>query len=471
MASVLRVGTALTALGLIGGLTACASPGAKVATRASIFGDKVDTGNIGLATRAQAALEKGDHATAVSLAERAVGNTPNDAGFRMLLGNTYFAAGRFASAEAAYADSLALLPNQPQVVLKRALVTIAQGKNAAAVDLLDASRPMLDPADYGLALALAGRPDSAVLVLDSAAREVGADARVRQNLALAHALKGDWEMAKIVAAQDVAADQLDSRIQEWMTFAKPANVYSQVASLTGVTPAPSDPGQPVRLALTKSQTPVRMAQADVAQPVVEDVPVVAAEPAPAPATDSAEAAIAQGPDATPEPQPEVQPEAQPEAVAVAAAAVVPGMAPAPVVEAQVAAIAAEAPVVEAEAPVPAPALSPRAASFEAPRKIARMAASPRKFGGSAVVQLGAFASRGNVNAAWSKYAARFPSLRGYSPATARFDGPNGTVYRLSVGGFGSAREAQNFCAALKGKGSACFVRSVAGDAPVRMAAR
>ena len=42
--------------------------------------------------------------TAIDLAERAVAKTPDDAGFRALLGNAYFAGGRFASAEAAYKD-------------------------------------------------------------------------------------------------------------------------------------------------------------------------------------------------------------------------------------------------------------------------------------------------------------------------------------------------------------------------------
>ena len=51
-----------------------------------------------------------DSATAISLAERAVEASPNDAGFRALLGNIYFAAGRFASAESAYRDSISLQP-------------------------------------------------------------------------------------------------------------------------------------------------------------------------------------------------------------------------------------------------------------------------------------------------------------------------------------------------------------------------
>ncbi|MES2904989.1 MAG: tetratricopeptide repeat protein, partial [Pseudomonadota bacterium] len=217
MVKSLRFGAALSALGMIGALGACATPGARHHNRASIFGDKVDHSNIGIATRAQTAIEKGDYPAAISLAERAVGNTPSDAGFRALLGNAYFAGGRFASAESAYRDSLSLMPNQPQLVLKLALVTIAQGKSDSAINVLNDARNVLDPADYGLALALAGQPQAAVGVLDGAARAVGADARVRQNLALAHALGGDWEMARTVASQDVAADQLDARIQQWMT--------------------------------------------------------------------------------------------------------------------------------------------------------------------------------------------------------------------------------------------------------------
>ena len=113
-------------------------------------------------------------------------------GFRALLGNAYFGSGRFASAQGAYNDSLALAPAQPQVILKRALVQIALGKNSEAISSLQAAQGLIDPADYGLALALAGQPYDAVQVLETAARAQGADSRVRQNLALAYAISGDW---------------------------------------------------------------------------------------------------------------------------------------------------------------------------------------------------------------------------------------------------------------------------------------
>ena len=474
MGKSLSFGSALTAIGLIGALAGCATSGAHLATRSSIFGDKIDKSNIGIATRAQAALENGDYANAVTLAERAVGNTPNDAGFRALLGGAYFGAGRFASAESAYRDSLSLMPNQPQVVLKLALVTIAQGKNDQALALLDEARGMLDPADYGLALALAGQPQAAVAALEAAARDTGADARVRQNLALAHALSGNWDQAREVASQDVAADQLDARIQQWMTFAKPAKASDQVASMTGITPAASDPGQPVRLALNPTKSDVRVAQADP----VPAAPVVA-EPEP-PMVEEVAAA-------EPAPQPYVapQPESQPEQLAVSEPVAAPVAAPvvmaaSPVVaveqarEMVAAAVAPAVPQHRVSKPhrvaAAKPGLSPRSASLNDSRLPLRRAAFAVASGNSkSVVQLGAYSSRAAVSSAWARVAAKYPSLRGYKPGTARFDGPAGTVYRLSVSGFASQGHAQNLCASLKSKGGACFVRSVAGDRPVQMA--
>ena len=58
----------------------------------------------------------------------------------------------------------------------------------------------------------------------------------------------------------------------------------------------------------------------------------------------------------------------------------------------------------------------------------------------------------------------------YSPSTARFDSDNGLVYRLSVQGFASDDAARDFCESLQQAGGSCFVRTVAGDAPVRLAA-
>jgi D-alanyl-D-alanine carboxypeptidase len=434
-----RLGTALTAVSLIAIATACAGPGSSGPRSASIFGGKVDSSNIGLATRAQAALASNDVQTAVSLAERAVERSPRDAGFRALLGNCYLAAGRFASAEAAYRDSLTLVAAQPQVVLKLALVQISQGKADDARYLLAQAQGMLDPADTGLALALAGDPENAIAVLEPAARAIGADSRVRQNLALAYAFAGNWDMARTVGGQDVPADQLDARIQQWMELSKPGRPSDRVAAFIGIQPAAGDPGQPVRLALNQDS----------------DVRQAAAEPVAAPAPELSSVAVVDLP-------PAVAPAVEPEVVAVAEPA------PIPVAIAEPAPVLAATPIAEAR-----PALSQAAVSLSDAVPTLRRAAAPlaRKGSSRAVVQLGAYSSRDRIEVAWNRAAAKYAALRAYQPVSARYAGAKGTVYRLSIKGFASNREAISLCASLKRAGRACFVRAVSGDAPVQFASR
>jgi Flp pilus assembly protein TadD len=427
MSKPFRFASAASLVTLATMIAGCATP-----QHQAVGVSSVANGDIGLATRAVAALNSNDIPTAIGLAERAVEKTPEDATIRALLGNAYFAGGRFASAEAAYKDSLSILANQPQVVLKLALVQIAQGKNADAVSLLTDNDNLLDPSDYGLALALAGRPADAVSVLESVARAPGADSRVRQNLALAYGLVGDWTEARTVAAQDVPANQLDARIQQWMQLAKPAHASDQVAALTGVRAATIDPGQPVNLALNKADA--RQAQARPVAPV----------PVPAPAF-------------TPLPQvAEVAPPAPPPADVARVPAQVADATPAPAFT--------PAPAIAIDEPV-----KPQLASLTVKVPPARPLLHQGK--SNTVVQLGAYSSREGVEAAWAKLTKRYPKLRAYAPMTARFDSPKGTVYRLAIKGFSSQHEAVARCSQLKSSGGACFVRNVAGDSPVQFASR
>lgn len=461
MSRPLRFGPAVSAIVLASMIAGCAAPQEKTG-----FGGRADE-NVGLATRALMALSEKNVPVAIELAERAVEKTPDDAGFRALLGNAYFAAGRFSSAEAAYKDALTIYSNQPQVILKLALAETALGKKNEAVAFLEAGRQVLDPSDYGLALALAGKPAEALPVLEAAARQPGADATVRQNLALAHALAGDWTEARTIAAQDVPANQLDARIQQWMQLAAPKKPADQVAALVGVTPAATDQGEPVRLALRKS-----------------DTMMAAVAPAPAPATPPAQALPVAPPHlaqaapqvAAPSPQPKfVDAVAAPAAMPQAAPAVAPAPPEAkPVSNASVAeaplplaTMAAAAP----EAPSAFLAFMPKKAPAPAARpKLHRAAAVHRAPGrGDAVVQLGAYHSPEYVAAAWAKLTQRYPALRAYLPLRARFDSPKGTFWRLSIQGFENEREAIARCKLLKSHGGKCFVRGAAGDRPVEMA--
>jgi Flp pilus assembly protein TadD len=471
MSNPLRFASAASAIAAASMIAGCAAPQARTS-----FGGKTGE-NVGLATRALMALNSNNVQSAIDFAERAVQRTPDDAGFRAILGNAYFAAGRFSSAEAAYKDSLTLYSNQPQVILKLSLVETALGKKDEAVAFLQAGREVLDASNYGLALALAGRPGEAIPVLDAAARQPGADATVRENLALAHALAGDWTEARTIASQDVPGDKLDARIQQWMQLASPKKPSDQVAALVGVTPAPVDHGQPVQLALRRTDTLLASA-------------APAAKPAPAPV------AAAAGPvheSALAAPAPEAQaPSSGPQVVdAVAARTEAPQATPAVTLSPK----PSVRPVV-AEASVPTPVAMIAAAASEVstaaanevkslvetivPKKVRPAAhhqrttriASRRPVGpGDSVVQIGSYRSPQQVTAGWARLTQRFPALRGYLPLKARFDSPNGTYWRLSIQGFASQREAVERCELLRNHGGKCFVRGFAGDAPVEIASR
>lgn len=447
MARALRFGSTLSFIALASLTAGCATPQSHVRTAG--FGGKAN-GEVGLATRALAALNSNNVPAAIQFAEQAVEKTPNDAGFRALLGSAYFAGGRFKSAEGAYKDALSIYSNQPQVILKLALVEIAQGKNAEALTYLEAGRDVLDPADYGLAVALAGQPQRAIDVLQNAARGENADARVRQNLALAYALAGDWTNAKTVAAQDVPGDQLDARIHQWMQMATPGNQSTAVAALIGVTPAAVDPGQPVRLALNKNNSDTQMAQS-----------APAPTPAPAPQPQQVAEAVA------PPPAPVAVAPATPP-VELAAAAPAPEAMPYVKVPARKPAKAASAPATKPNA---SPLKTAEMRRASAPKKGAPVRTAAMTGHSTAVVQLGAYTNPKSVLAAWNIKARKFRSLVSYTPMSARFASPKGTFYRLSVKGFGSVNEAVALCSSLRHSGGSCFVRNVAGDTPVQIASR
>ena len=89
----------------------------------------------------------------------------------------------------------------------------------------------------------------------------------------------------------------------------------------------------------------------------------------------------------------------------------------------------------------------------------------------AVVQLGAYQSPERVLAAWNGAAHKFGALKAYLPMSAKFASAKGTFYRLSVHGFQSDAQARDLCMSLRHQGGSCFVRNVAGDAPVNIAMR
>jgi Flp pilus assembly protein TadD len=373
---------------------------------------------------AWAALQAGKHAEALTFAEKAVELAPRDLGYRMVLGDLYLKNGRFVSAEQAFNDVLVLNPGNARASMSIALARIAQGNNASAIHMLDSLAGIATVTDLGLAYALAGQPQRAVAMLEPAAREPGADGRLRQNLALAYALSGDWPKARMVAAQDVSPAELNQRLQQWAALSQPQAAHSQVASLLGIENVVADGGQPSQLALA---------------------------PEPAQPTAVAEATTPVAPQQVLAEAVTVQP-AAPEKMAAAVESLV-----------------KQDPVVK-KASLPA-STTPLPAFKPAQERMTLERIAAKRSNGRFVVQLGAYRHAHQAEKAWASVQTRY-SIGDREPLSTTVTLPGkGLFHRLSVAGFDTAADAQRLCRSIKSKGGACFVRSNAGDNTVQWASR
>ncbi|WP_221791794.1 SPOR domain-containing protein [Aquisediminimonas sediminicola] len=375
------------------------------------------------ADKAARALERHALADAIGEAEAAVADDLRNPDYRALLGRAYLAAGRFASAAQSFQDSIELGGDTGRTSMNLALAQIAQGNREQALAALDRARPSVAAADYGLGLALAGNTGQAIEVLERAARTDGAGARERQNLALSYALAGRWAEARTTAAQDVSADELTARMEQWSAFARPSNNWDQVASLLKVTPH-EDPGQPTQLALA-------------------NIPATADPNATAENTMGATGPVDMPPG-------DVE-NYTPTSASAAQFAAVQHVAPLNKAEPDQFQIETIAPVAKSSRT----ALAPSAAS--------------RSVKGKYVVQIGAFGKRASAQTAWNNAVARYASLASATGMIATV--AKGNIYRLSAGGFTTRASADASCNAIRQSGGLCFVRTAAGDAPVEFAAK
>ncbi|MDT9597802.1 SPOR domain-containing protein [Sphingosinicella rhizophila] len=398
-------------------------------------------------SRARLAAQRGLMGQALVLAEHAVELSPRDVAYRMLLGDLYLKNGRFQSAATSFADVLALDPGNDRAGLSRALALVGRGDRDGALAQLETVSSSIGAGDLGLAYALAGQPQRAVAMLEAAARAPGADGRTRQNLALAYAFAGDWQKARVTAAQDVSPAMLDERLLQWAALASPTSSANQMAILLGITPS-ADPGQPVRLALapTRQESNALAALEASAAAEADAAPLEMSAPEPVQI-----AAVET-----------VEPVSLPETIGAE-----------PKVETVDYVAAVEALV------APEPALLRTASAdiattvptFSSPRLQPVRQKPVRTSSGGFVVQIGAYSSAENVERAWAQAYRRY-GFSDYQPLSTKIGIPGkGTFHRLSVAGFETRADAARICSTIKAKGGACFVRTVAGDAPVRWASR
>ena len=387
------------------------------------------------AAGAKAALAKGKGDKAAAYAEAAVLAAPRDAQTRALLGAAYLEAGRFASAASALGDAMQLGDTSGRTVLTYSLALSAAGRYAEAQALLANHERQLDPVDYGLAITLAGSPQQGVETLSNALRYGENSPKLRQNLAYAFALKGDWRSARLLAAQDVTADQIDERLGEWAALSTPQMAVQRVAALLGVT-AKADNGQPVHLALANFPTTEQLA-AEAATQEAASAPAPARVPGAALATAELPAADA--------------------IAAPAAETAFAAYAPAPIATSSTPAaprIALPRPR-PAKAAVRVAAAAPKAARPKAATPSSAFAAAFVRQPGAYRVQLGSYLSMSAASNAWLRFQKRHAELKGAERVITKAQVKGRTYYRVAASGFARA-SATSFCSLAKKNGGGCL---------------
>lgn len=202
--------------------------------------------------------------------------------------------------------------------------------------------------------------------------------------------------------------------------------------------APQNGEKQVEKLLPEPQSPVMPANADHED---DDVDGVAATPAPA---------------AAPAPAPAPSTPATETTTYVSKKLIPVGEDPVAQQKAPVAAI--PAPTVAASAPAKAVGEPNFVNEKPAPAKVAqpapKAAAKPASAGGNYQVQLGAYKSEAEAQAAWKKISATHAGVLAGAPTIVKADVNGVTFYRLRAGSYANATEAKAACAKLGGQ--ACF---------------
>ena len=380
-----------------------------------------------MAQQARDALSHGQTPRAIALAEQAVSGEGRNPNLRLLLASTYLRAGRFESARQAFSDAIELGDDSSRAAIGLVLSDLALGHNSAALDTINTYGDVLPAADLGLALAMAGQNQRGVDVLTNAIRQGQNVPKVRQNLAFAYALSGMWNEARIMAGQDVPADQVNARIQAWAAMARPEDARRRVASLVGA-PLIGDNGQPAALALAHfpGASPDKPAAAEKSAAVA---PAAELPPVQAPYASGALARIDLAPSTPADPAP------TPARVSIPVAIRISGH-----------------PVVVHSAPVRT-ALAHRVA--------------PAASGlGTHLVQLGAFNSEESARRAWLHFVARDPHLQGHPNLITKVNVRGRDFWRVQAAGFTGQASASSLCGSLRAHGGACLVMAVNGASRV-----
>ncbi|MGD9664193.1 MAG: SPOR domain-containing protein [Novosphingobium sp.] len=415
------------------------------------------------ASRAETAIDNGKAEKAVASAEHAVLAAPRNAAYRATLGSAYLSAGRFGSAATSFNDAMSLGDNSTRTALSLALAYVGSGQNQHAAAILDDWRDTIAPGDLGLAYSLAGQPERGIRILEDAIRSGQNNAKTRQNLAYSYALAGRWREARLMAQEDIPADQVSDRIAAWAETVYGGAFQARVASLLNVPATTRDPGQPTALALQNYPAAEQLASEAAALRDQELAAVAGPQPLGAA---SGERSFNEAFGSSNELPPLAANAAAPVqtreeiAPAVALARYDP---PAPAKPQNFeAAFATKAP--QGATPAAVIADTVRFASEPAVTKMPvrygvapapKAVAGTQKHDGDHLVQLGSFFSEQGARRAWGIYTTRYGSLDGHEMKISRAVVNGKNYWRVSAAGYGEAG-AEAMCSNVKAGGEECI---------------
>ncbi|GGZ04148.1 tetratricopeptide repeat protein [Novosphingobium colocasiae] len=415
------------------------------AMAAALFAGGVVSAHAAYAGQTTEASDSGESqasSPAIAKAEKRVAKSPNDAGARLSLAQAYLAAGRFEAASTTFEDVDTLGRAGPDIALARALAYIGSGRQTEARTLLEANRDAIPASDYGLAIALAGETAQGVAILSDVVRGGNATVKSRQNLAYVYALDGRWAAARVIAGQDVPADQIDARMDEWAQQLLPQASRQRVAMMLNV-PVRADAGQPAELALA-GRAPTQYAEATTTASLATLQPG-SELPALADAQDAAPTEVA----TTPAPVSHALAMAEPEAPRAATPAFIPAPTP----------LTARAPKVRATPlaePTAAAAFADlRPATASAPSGPAAPRAHHAGIASTHRVQLGSFRTLDGAKRSLAIFKSRNPELRDHQLEITEAQVRGQRYFRVAARDFGH-QEASSFCSSVKGRGAGCF---------------
>lgn len=402
-----------------------------------------------VAQKVHSEMDKGQAPRAIALAETSVKADGRNAALREVLANAYLRAGRFESARQAYADAIELGDDSSRAAIGLVMADLALGHNSAALDTINTYGDVLPAADLGLALAMAGQSERGIGVLTTAIRQGQNVPKVRQNLAYAYALAGMWGEARVMAGQDIPANQVDARVQAWAALARPEDARRRIAGLIGA-PVIPDNGQPEALALANFPANGQNQSAQVAAPAQAATAGAELAPSQAPYPSGALARIDLAPASSP------------------AAPAAPSQGPVFVQRPVVQPVAAPSAKARSAMPHSAPVRAAAKAGSTPVRVAAKAsAAMPAKAArGTHLVQLGAFNSQESARRAWHHFVARNPALQGHPNMITKVTVRGHDFWRVQAAGFTGQASAASLCSTLRSHGGACLVMAVNAAARV-----